>query len=184
MKNFAIVFFIIFFLIAGIAYYAKKNTTQEQNLSGMPTPSVVNNTPYCSPQDLQTGLNLSPGAGNIYGTFTIKNISGTTCQIIGNNFITANYDMQTINNIKVEHIGIPETQIFQVAPNQTIYSQVHYPNGPQCSTGIKTAKVIFKYAVSPIDTVSFDQQGLTICDLATDITTIQIWNMSSEPITP
>jgi hypothetical protein len=194
MKRIVIVFsVIIVILLVGIFYLYTRSANQTGTIVSSPAPITVapsNSTYYCVSKDLQSSLSLSPGAGNIYGTLTIKNISGKPCQIIGNNFITANYDMQTIKNISLEHVGTPESALFQLSPNQTIYSQVHYPNGPQCSTGILTAKVIFRYAVSATDIVNFadengtKEQNVTICNSPAEITTMQIWNMSSQPITP
>ncbi|HZE87149.1 MAG TPA: hypothetical protein VE090_02975, partial [Methylomirabilota bacterium] len=145
---------------------------------------------YCTPQNLQTLLTLSPAAGNIYGTFTIKNISQQTCQIIGNNDITPKYNTQTVTNINISRLGISAPQIFQLSSGQTVYSQVHYPNGPQCSTGIQTTPVTFSHQLSPQNTITFANQNgttaenVTTCKAQADITTMQIWNLSSQPITP
>ncbi len=181
-------------LIIGVAlfggYFLLQNSQVQKQLSPVPSPSTISTTEtYCSPQDLQATLTLDAGAGNIYGNATIKNISAKNCQIVGSNFISAQY-AQSIQNIVVTHVGQSQTNIFDLSPNQTVYSQVHYPNGPQCGSGIQIAKVKFAYAISTIDTIMFtaqngdEEQDVTICTSPSELTTIQVWNMSSQPITP
>ncbi|HSW88637.1 MAG TPA: DUF4232 domain-containing protein [Candidatus Saccharimonadales bacterium] len=154
---------------------------------GSPVIAVTNSD--CKPHDLEANLDLSPGAGNVFGTFTLKNISANTCQVLGGSFINAKYN-QSITNITVAHVGQTQPQPFTLAPNQTIYSQVHYPNGPQCSSGVKTTKVTFIYNISPANIVTFKNtngeaaQDVQTCTSASDITQIQIWNMATAPITP
>jgi len=153
------------------------------------TTQTQNTTSYCSPQDLQANLSLSPGAGNVYGTFTLKNISQANCQVLGNNFIAANYNTTTVKNITIMHEGITQSAPFQLSPNQTIYSQVHYPNGPQCQGSTVATPVTFTYKISPADTVTFANQtgnkAQNVMTCATsDITAIEIWQISLMPIPP
>lgn len=151
--------------------------------------SNKNFTSYCAPNQLQANLSLEPAAGNIYGTFTIKNTSNTTCQVSGNSFITANY-ASTIKNIAVTHVGEPTQSTYTLEPNQTLYSQLHYPNGPQCSSAAQSTPVTFRYAVSPNKSITFTNsngntaQNVATCKASDEETTIQIWNISDKPITP
>lgn len=144
----------------------------------------------CTPQNVQASLELHPGAGNVYGTFTLKNISNRACQILGGKFIEAKYDTNSVKNIKITHLGQNQSQPFTLSPNQTLYSQVHYPNGPQCSTRTQPVNVTFTYKISPTEDINFKnqngetQQAVQTCQLPTEITEIQIWNMANKPITP
>lgn len=195
---------IIFFLLAGVVYFAAHNTQNPAPASPTPispttsletptqTPSPTeaeNTTSYCTPNQLQANLALEPAAGNIYGTFTLKNISSKTCRISGNSFISANYPNST-KNITITHVGEPTQPVYDLAQNQTLYSQLHYPNGPQCSSGTQTTPVTFTYAVSPTNTVTFTgqngstSQNVTTCKNTNEETTIQIWNIANKPITP
>lgn len=192
---------IILLIGAGFLFTRKTNnivtspqpspTSAVTNPISTPSPSITNTTTFCTPQNVQAGLTLSPGAGNVYGTFTLKNISSSTCQIIGGSFISPQYDTSTVKNITITDTGQTQSQPFDLAPNQSIYSQVHYPNGPQCqSVGLNQTPVTFSYKISPTDSVSFKtpdgktQQIVQTCKSPTDMTEIQIWNMSTKPITP
>lgn len=162
-----------------------------------PTPTPVTVTPnptvtisYCLPANLQATIDLSPGAGNVYGTFTLKNVSSNTCKISGGEFIGVNYDTTKVKNITVTDIGQTQSQPFILNPNQTIYSQVHYPNGPQCQSGVNQTPVTFTYKISPTSTVVFTSaqnnipQVVQTCKSDSEMTEVQIWNMSTQPITP
>lgn len=127
-------------------------------------------------------------AGNIYVTLTIKNVSQTSCQVIGNNLPSVNYPI-SVTNFKTITKRQPTTTVFTLTPNQTIYSLIHYPNGPQCSskaTGVDTG---VSYAISSKDTISFKPtMGTTLeipsCGSSSDITTIDLYPFSSQQVTP
>ena len=129
---------IIFFLLAGVIYFAAHSTQNPAPASPTPvsptissgiptlTPSPTegkNTTSYCTPDQLQANLALEPAAGNIYGTFTLKNISRSTCQVSGNSFISATYT-SSVKNIIVTHVGKPTQSTYTLSPNQTLYSQL------------------------------------------------------------
>ncbi len=190
---------IVLIIFLGIlAYVHFKESTKIRLPSRMQVSPILNYTvsptntmSYCTPQNLDASLTLSHGAGNVYGTFTLKNLSQQTCQILGEEFINVAYDTNTVKNITITHTGQTQSQNFILSPGQTLYSQVHYPNGPQCqSVGINTTGVVFTYKISPTDTVSFKNENGNImqqvqtCKSPTDMTEIQIWNMSTSPITP
>ena len=172
-------YFVLFIVVLfGVYFYIHRPVPQNHPLS-----------PYCLPQDLQATLITSPGAGNIYETFTIKNISPKTCSIVGNNFISPTYDTGSIKNIAVTHIGKSESAKFNLVPNKTIYSQVHYPNGPQCQSQTRPTNVMFTYKISPKLSVTFagpngEKEQIVMTCVSSDITIIEIWNMSAKPITP
>src|SRR5258708_1998281 len=128
---------IVAIVIGGLYLYTQKSHTT--NL-----PSKITNTPmptqpispsfqlspteavsYCTPQNLQALVDFNAGAGNIYGTFTLKNISNQTCTVLGGSFITVLYDADTTKNITISHVGKVQSAPFTLAPNQIIYSQTH-----------------------------------------------------------
>lgn len=202
MKKGIFIFLCLLLIIGGIYIYTKTSPSHKY-----PSPSSIPSSPittpviseisqsitnptlsYCSPQNMQANIAISPAAGNIYGMLTIKNISDKTCSMVGNNLISVIYP-STIPNIVITHIGNTLANNITLAPNQLVYSQVHYPNGPQCQSGIQTQKIQFTYAISPTATITFinqsDQkdQTITLCSSSTEKTTIQIWNLSLTPIT-
>jgi hypothetical protein len=173
---------LVLLCIGGFYFYSRnqqQNTVIEHPLVSIaPTSSIA----YCSQKDLQTTVVTDPGAGNINGMFEIKNISGANCQIVGNNTIMASYNEHVIKNIAVTHTGKPEMESFELAPNQSVYARLHYPNGPQCSGPTQTANVAFSYAISPTDTISFKEESVRVCSSDSEMTTITLWNISSQPV--
>lgn len=154
-----------------------------------PTPTSAPIHSFCNTNDLQALITLSPGAGNVYGTLTVKNIGTKPCQIEGENYVNAKYDTQAVKNISIEHQGTAESSMYAISPNQSLYSQIHYPNGPQCSDRTIATPVTFAYSVSPNNTIDFvnndNSKTVTVntCLSNSEVTTIQIWNLSSTPIT-
>lgn len=187
---------IIILITAAVYLYPKKSFAPQHTIPAVTPRITVSLSPtitisFCTSGDLKPSITLGAGAGNIYGTITLKNTSAKQCQIVGGEFISATYDTNAVKNITVSHIGQTQAQPFVIAPNETIYSQVHYPNGPQCqSIGLTQTKVTFTYKISPTETVAFKnqngdtQQVVQTCTSPTDMTKIDIWNMSTTPITP
>ncbi len=144
---------------------------------------------YCKKQDLQASIMLSPGAGNIYGTLKLTNTGSEACEIAGSNPINIQYDADRNKNIQISYVGQTQSDTFNLPPHQSLYSQVHYPNGPQCSTTTNPVIVSFSYAISSRESIEFKNEDLInpvvvqSCKLATEMTQIQIWNLSNDPIT-
>lgn len=198
MKKFSILLlFVLIIFILWIEYSQSHIGTKPSDSLVTPTQrmqQVISPTgaiTYCLPQNLESTIELSPAAGNVYGKLLLKNISRKSCKISGGQFVDALYDTNTVKNITIMHVGQTQSEPFVLSPYQTIYSQVHYPNGPQCqSIGIVATDVTFTYKVSPTGTVAFkDQTGgalhqVQTCKSPSDMTEIQIWKMSLTPITP
>jgi hypothetical protein len=144
----------------------------------------------CRTTDIQGQLSLEPAAGNIYGTITITNTSTRTCKIIANNNITATYNTNKVKNIVIDYKTKPTLDTYYLLPQNTLYSQIHYPNGPQCSTPIQSTPVIFSYKISSASAVTLRTpqgritQSVTTCTDPTEKTTIDLWSLSQKPITP
>src|SRR6185437_16959976 len=101
---------------------------------------------FCLPSDLQAEVTTDAAAGNIYGSLTIKNISNKVCQINGDHFIQPTY---TASNISVTQQGQSGNSTLLLSSGQTVYSRVHYPNGPQCNGTTVTGTIAFHYKISP-----------------------------------
>jgi hypothetical protein len=139
---------------------------------------------YCSSQNLKATITTEGAAGNIYGTLTLKNVSNKNCSIIGKNFLDASYSAE---NLTTAHQGSEGEALILLEPGKAVYSEIHYPNGPQCSSGITQASVVFSYKISPSDEVDFaDQNGsisqkVTVCNSVTEKTNIDLWSISKSP---
>ncbi len=148
----------------------------------------TNNTSYCSPNQLLTQTSGQGAAGTVYVNVTIKNTSNSTCQIIGNNFLTPLFD-PSIQNITISHPKQPTMTTFTLTPNQALYSLLTYPNGPQCSSAPKQQPMTLSYTISPTGSITFknpDGTSLYVqdCTSPTEMSNIQIWPLSDTPITP
>ncbi len=167
-------------MIVGLGYtYVHKEKTIPVK------PSTNTQTAYCPPNSLISTIQFDGAAGSIYGNLTIKNISSVSCQIEGSNFVDITYQ---VNNISVNHQGEVGPSIITLEPNQTIYSQVRYQNGPQCSSPIKQTPVKFTYTISPNSFVTFENeneqttQEITTCTNSTEMTQVTTWGLSTQPI--
>ena len=196
MKKMVILFFgiaIVLFL-GGAVFYRQSFPVSEPMVS--PTPlslpvataevSPTSNQPsYCLPTDLGAIVNLEGAAGNIYGTVTITNTSAHACQIIGSNFVQASF---VAKNLSLATQGQPGPATLTLAPQQAVYSQIHYPNGPQCSGQIQNAAVTFSYKISATDSVEIKNQNgdtmqtIGVCSSLSESTTIDGWSISQKPV--
>lgn len=133
--------------------------------------------PFCKPENIRAIITIGGTASNIYGSATLQNTSNEICSVIGNKYISVQYDTQ-INNIKNSNTGKPKTDLFQLTPNQLLYSSIEYPNSPNCQDTNET-NVSFSYQISDVDTVIFtDEEGhnafkIRVCkDLSKDATIV------------
>ena len=195
-KLFIIIAIIFLLCVLGYLYLFKHEYWRGSNPNVIPAvtksiPMPTNALMYCLPENLAAIVSFNPGAGNVYGTFTLKNISQQKCKVLANAFISVLYDTNTVKNIAVVHVGHVSGTPFYLLPNQLLYSQIHYPNGPQCtSIGINKVSVMYSYQISPTNRVSFKnsagkiEQTMQTCTSPTNMTQVEIWQMSSQPITP
>ena len=198
MKRFVLIFIVLVILIVGgIYFYNQKHVATAPGLtSAIPTPSKQPNvtptitpqptiTVYCTADDIDGGIMLEPAAGNIYGTLTLRNISGKSCSINGDNYIQPTSAAQ---NTTITHEGNHGPNYITLEPNQTVYSQVHYPNGPQCNGSTEAKNITFAYQISQSQTVTFEDkdhnmdQSLTACTAADEKTAIEVWGITSAPL--
>jgi hypothetical protein len=185
MKRIGILLAMAIIILVGIIFFFVKRssviTLPKKNLTTRSLTSVVN----CSSKDLQASISFEGAAGNIYGNASVKNISPKECKIIGDNFITATFSAK---NIKIMQQGQIGPNSISLSPNQIVYSQVHFPNGPQCMSGIKQLPVKFSYQISEKDSVTFLSTGnfpsstITTCVSLTEMTQLDVWSISLQPL--
>jgi hypothetical protein len=143
----------------------------------------------CQPSNLEAKISLSPGAGNVYGDLTIKNVGDNPCSLDLGNSLNVEYD-NSIKNITSSLKTKPSLGLFTLNPNSMVYSQVHYPNGPQCNGATKSVNVKFAYKINSGSTVVFknpqgsEAQSVNACQGSSDMTQIDLWSFSKSKITP
>jgi len=140
----------------------------------------------CKPEQLSGTLSAQGAAGNIYAKLTLTNIGKTACDVELGNTITAIFEAKNIVLHPMQTVS-PET--LSLMPGDKAYSQVHYPNGPQCQSGITPVSITVQYSTN--QTSAFfkpdAQTGKVLvqaCSAQTEKTTIDIWPLSKNPITP
>lgn len=152
-------------------------------LSSSPTPPTDSTS--CAPTNIEPVITLDAGAGNIYGTLSLKNTSSKNCSISGNEFIIPQYEAK---NITVSEQGAVGAKTISLAPQQTVYSQVHFPNGPQCSGRTEQGQITFTYPITLSQSVVFkDESGevaqpIQLCSTVLENTDVQVWSISSKPV--
>lgn len=197
MKTAAIVAVVV--AILGIGFLLLSNNTKpdfmhqkdrERHTQETPVnqPSDNSQAVFCTPSQLQATADPEVAAGNAYVTLTIQNTSQTTCEVVGNNSLIVDYP-NSVTNFQIAHKGQSTTPVFTLEPGQTIYSLVHFPNGPQCSSEATDVDSMVSYDISQNDSVSFTPtQGSTIaipsCGNPSEITTIDLYPFSTTQVTP
>ena len=191
MKNLTlIVILIVIILFAVMGYYfilsySAHNNTNTKSPTIIPSPTQTQLT-LCKKNQLAATISSEGAAGNIYATLTLTNTGKTTCIILLDNTITA---MFTAKNIAIHYIENVSNDDFSLAPSAKVYSQVHYPNGPQCQSGIKQQPINFLYQTDQT-AVMFEQNPqmgkvlVQACVSEAEKTTIDIWPLSKTPINP
>lgn len=184
MKKLIILFLALVILIGTL--FILKGSSKQTLVSPSPTPaSSENSLSFCKPSDLGATLTSEGAAGNIFLTLTIKNISEKNCQIIGNNYITPLFNAK---NITTKNQGQVGPQTLSLSPNQIAYSQVHYPNGPQCSRQVSEITISYSYNISASDSITFKnqneetKQSIGVCRSASELTEVDVWSLSERPV--
>lgn len=158
------------------------------------TPTAANVTPttqtqisQCTNDQLAATIAAQGGAGNIFGTLELTNTGATTCSVVLGNTVI---ETTPAKNITVHYQQTAQTQVFVLKPHAKVYSQVHFPNGPQCSSGVTPQPITFLYKADQI-AVPFQsttpQTGtlmIQACTSQTEKTVVDIWPLSQSPITP
>ena len=170
--------------IVGGLLLTRRATKSLPSLS-TPTPTLTTNFQFCNSENLEAEISFEGAAGNIYGAATIKNIGAKQCEMIADNFINATYAAKNISVMQQGQIG---PNFVVLSPEQTVYSQIHFPNGPQCSSGTQQTPVTFRYQISENNSVTFVPAGnfpsstITTCTAEKDITQLDVWSISLQPL--
>lgn len=141
---------------------------------------------FCKSADIKTTFTPDVGAGNVYATLTLKNVSNNSCKISANRYVSAQF---SATNISTKHQGLTGPSTITLNPNSQAYSQVHYPNGPQCQGPINPQAVVFQYQISTSDSVNFinskgsKYQTVNACNKDEGTTVLDVWSVFSKPIT-
>jgi len=126
-------------------------------------------------------------AGSIFGTLELTNTGTTTCSVVLGNTIT---ETTTAKNVSIHNQQTVPTQVFVLKPHAKVYSQVHFPNGPQCQNGVTPHPITFFYKADqtsiPFQSTTPQTGTLMIqaCTSQTEQTVVDIWPLSQSPITP
>lgn len=161
------------------------NSSKRNNSESSHEIPAINRASFCKAADLQNSIEVEGAAGSIYGKLRIKNISADVCKIIANGYISPKI---TAINSAVVHAGIPGAAIIILKPGESAYSQVHYPNGPQCNGPEVQSTITFSYQTSANESVIFkDQSGrveqnIMVCSSPSQITQVDVWSISTTPI--
>ncbi len=174
--------------VGAIIAVQRKNTIQS-SLHPSPTiPSSGEAAKYCSLNELDAVAQQEAAAGTVYTTLTMENVSGRSCEITGNNFVKPVYSS---TNITVRSEGKTGNEQLVLAPGRSVYSLVHYPNGPQCQSLVEQTEVSFMYQTSPSEVLIFHDQDrntllkMTVCSEASQETVVTVRGLSeSKPNGP
>ncbi len=171
MKYIVVVILFFVILIGSYIFFAKKSSPSQ----------LV--TGYCAGSALEGSISTEGAAGSVYGTLTLKNISSSPCQIMGSNYIEADYSAENIVLSKQDGVG---DEVILLVPQQSVYSKVRYQNGPQCSSPLPTT-IVFRYKFSPSESIRFkDITGdsnlpIVACSQVAETTQVSVWSISSNP---
>jgi hypothetical protein len=140
---------VVMVLIAIFVYFfrAQKKISIVQNVVAPGVEEVAVTNGDCGKKDLLATMNFEGAAGSIYGSFEIKNISKTKCNISGENTIQLNYD-SAINNIKVNFEENTKKMTFPLEPGASISAVARMQNGPQCSGKLAPTNVKIIYTAN------------------------------------
>jgi len=185
------VIFVILLIVAGIsvalyAFLSNRSTnisvpvaTQTPTISI--TPSV---TPFCFASNITTSIDSEGTAELTYLKLRIKNNANVTCQIQSDNLIEITVQDHPKNMSQVLKTD-PEQYVLILAPQSEVYAQVGFPNGKQCTATVSKSMQV-QYRISPDESLSFTSPKALIqsCSDEKEVTTIDVWSWSQEPITP
>lgn len=173
---------LVLLLFAGFLFFPKKQPMMPNPLTPTPT-GIVSPSPtaswFCTPAQIRDTIVTQGAAGNVYGNVQIKNISSTSCTIQGNHFLQASFQAK---NITIKHQGELGPESITLSPGGVAYSQIHFPNGPQCSGPSTTTPVTFAYMIAPQMTVDFPTAQVTTCVATDQPSQLDVWSISEKPL--
>jgi hypothetical protein len=191
MKNLTLIFILLAIIsLSSVLYFLLSHFSPPAAvISQVPTDSISptsiptqpdNN--LCKQNQLVAKVSSQGAAGNIYDTLTITN-TANPCEIVLGNTIMVNF---SANNIVLHKQKIVSSQNYLLATNAKVYSQLHYPNGPQCQKGIapKPITILYKVGQTSVPFVPDVQTGkveIQACSSDAEKTTVDVWPLSKNP---
>ncbi len=186
MKRNFILLFIFLAIVLVLAVSTNKRNTQSPPILNSPSAAASDAISYCTPDQLESTVSTEGAAGSIYATLTMKNLSTKICQVYGNKIVAVSF-AKSDSNVKVTPDSLSPHQFITLQPGDTIYSQIKYPNGPQCSRGVVQNVFTITYPISESDVVNFVSQDgnallMQVCTNS-DITDVLVWPFMGSPVT-
>jgi len=172
-----IIFGIIFLTVIGITVFAfsKRSHPATQSVP------ISHQEQHCQRDQIKATFSSEGAAGNIYGQLTMTNISSKPCHISLGNTITITTDTHTIVS---NYTQKSPTTDFVLAPGATVYSHVHFPNGPQCQSGVAQKAISFLYTTIEFRSITKTPILVQACVSPSEKTIIDIWPLSQIAPTP
>lgn len=181
----------ICFLIAGISLvifvFLRNSSTNNSLPAASPTPTISitpDVTPFCFESNIIASVDSEIKAESKYLKLRIKNNAGVSCQIQSDNILeikVEGYPKNVNQEIKVS----PEQYLITLSPQSEAYAQLSVPNGQNCTTSI-SRELDIQYQLSQDERVKFkssqQKPSIQVCANEKEITTIDIWSWSQEPI--
>ena len=188
-KIILIIILLAIIIFTVVSYHVIAHFSTPTLVTTMATPQPSSNIPsesLCQTDQLEANLSAQGAAGNIYATLILTNKGKTACIVVLGNTVLAQFNT---NNMTTHYIEKVPSQNFSLAPGANVYSQIHYPNGPQCQNGIKEQSISFYYKngqTSLVFAPNAQTPKLTVqaCLSPDEKTIIDIWPLSQQPITP
>lgn len=181
---------IVIIILAGVGYVASKSIRKNTEFTQLPSPTATQpgKTQFCTPTQLKTVMTPEAAAGNVYAKLSIKNTSATVCQIIGDNQLKVDYPV-SVTNFRTDQKDTPQKKFFTLNPGQVIYSLIHYPNGPQCSSKATDVDTMVSYKISAKDFVAFTPANATTvsipsCGEQSELTMIDLYSFADKEVLP
>jgi len=185
-KIILIIILLVIIIFTVVSYHVIAHFSTQSTNTVMTPPQPSTGESLCQKNQLETSLSSQGAAGNIYDTLTLTNKGKTTCTVVLGNTVTAQFEA---SNMTIHYIENVPSENFVLAPDANVYSQIHYPNGPQCQSGIKEQPISFYYKngqTSLLFVPNAQTLKLTVqaCLSPNEKTIIDIWPLSKQPITP
>jgi hypothetical protein len=141
---------------------------------------------YCTYENIKGTVNFEGAAGNVYGTLIMTNTSDSTCLVKGDGFATINFSTEEAKNIKVINGKPSGEKEYSLDPGETLKAQIHYANGPQCSSLPRQVNISIEYTLSPLSSVTFSNRdgrndfSIPACENPKEITYVDVTAFSKE----
>lgn len=172
---------------SAVAYPSTSTISQSQTPTQANAKTTATQTTFCQANQLTAKLTSQGAAGSIYDALEITNMGTKSCELEIGNIVRAMFDDKYIvpKNIVIHYVQTIPAYSFTLVPGAKVYSQIHYPNGPQCQSGIEPIQISFVVDQSDIIFKPGAQSKnlmIQACKSDAEKTTVDIWPLSKNPI--